>query len=50
MINQRNDSWPNSSMVVTGQATCPAPKQGGKCGDCRQCWDPAVKIVSYGKH
>ena len=50
MIGQRNDSWPNSSMVVTGDATCPAPKQGGKCGSCRQCWDPEVKVVSYGKH
>ena len=50
MINQRNDSWPNSSMVVETGATCPAPSQGGKCGDCRQCWDPAVKVVSYGKH
>ena len=50
MIGQRNDSWPNSSMVVTNYATCPAPKQGGKCGSCRQCWDPAVKVVSYGKH
>ena len=50
MIDQRNDSWPNSSMVVTGDATCPAPQQGGKCGDCRQCWDSTVKVVSYGKH
>ncbi len=50
MIGQRNDSWPNSSMVVTEGASCPAPDQGGKCGDCRQCWDPAVKVVSYGKH
>tara|TARA_B100000424_G_scaffold112882_1_gene84957 strand:- start:223 stop:816 length:594 start_codon:yes stop_codon:yes gene_type:complete len=50
MIGQRNESWPNSSMVVTENATCPAPKQGGKCGSCRQCWDPEVKIVSYGKH
>ena len=50
MIGQRNDSWPNSSMVVTEGATCPAPQQGGKCGSCRQCWDPAVKVVSYGKH
>jgi hypothetical protein len=31
-------------------ATCPAPSQGGKCGDCRACWDPKVKVVSYGKH
>ena len=50
MIGQRNDTWPNSSMVVEKDATCPAPKQGGKCGDCRACWDPAVKVVSYGKH
>ena len=50
MIGQRNESWPNSSMVVTENATCPAPEQGGKCGSCRQCWDPEVKIVSYGKH
>ena len=50
MIGQRNDSWPNSSMVVETGATCPAPEQGGKCGSCRQCWDPSVKVVSYGKH
>ena len=50
MIGQRNDTWPNSSMVVEKDATCPAPSQGGKCGSCRQCWDPAVKVVSYGKH
>ena len=50
MIGQRNDSWPNSSMVVLKDASCPAPSQGGKCGDCRQCWDPAVQVVSYGKH
>ena len=50
MVGQRNDSWPNSSMVVETGATCPAPDQGGKCGSCRQCWDPDVKVVSYGKH
>ena len=50
MIGQENSSWPNSSMVVTEGASCPAPSQGGKCGDCRACWDPLVKVVSYGKH
>ena len=50
LYGQENTTWPNSSMVVLKDATCPAPKQGGKCGDCRQCWDPAVKVVSYGKH
>ena len=50
MIGQRNESWPNSSMVVLKDATCPAPLQGNSCGDCRACWDPSVKVVSYGKH
>jgi len=52
MINQRApESWPNSSMVIDkGYHTCPAPSQGGQCGDCRQCWDPKIKVVSYGKH
>ena len=52
MVNQRApESWPNSSMVVDkGFHTCPAPAQGGKCLDCRQCWDPKIKVVSYGKH
>ncbi len=52
------DSWPNSSSVISKDqkwfgatsVLCPAPKQDGKCGDCRQCWDPAVQVVSYGKH
>ena len=50
MMDQRNDTWPNSSMVVKTGATCPAPNQGGKCGSCRQCWDSDIKVVSYGKH
>ena len=50
MVGQRNDSWPNSSMVVETGATCPAPAQGGKCGSCRLCWDSSIKVVSYGKH
>jgi len=50
MIGQRNDSWPNSSMVVETGASCPAPNQGGQCKDCRMCWNPEIKVVSYGKH
>ena len=50
MIGQKNDSWPNSSMVVLKDASCPAPAQGNSCGDCRACWDSSVKVVSYGKH
>ena len=29
---------------------CPASKQDGKCGECRACWNPEVKNVSYPKH
>ena len=43
-------SWPNSSEVVTEGATCPAPQQGNSCGDCRNCWNPEIKTIKYGKH
>ena len=43
-------SWPNSSEVVTEGATCPAPKQSNSCGDCRNCWNPEIKTIKYGKH
>ena len=44
------DTWPNTSTVVTSGPTCPAPLQDNECKDCRSCWDPAIKNVSYGKH
>ena len=48
-------AWPTTSRVHTikaakGARTCPAPKQEGKCGDCRACWNPKVKSVSYQLH
>ncbi len=43
--------WPWTSTVTSGHdASCPAPKQGNKCGDCRACWNRSVPSVSYGKH
>ena len=42
--------WPWTSTVTTGDASCPAPKQGNKCGSCRACWNRSVPTVSYGKH
>ena len=51
MVNQRApESWPNSSEVVDSGATCPAAQQDNECRDCRQCWDPMVKTIKYGKH
>ena len=43
-------SWPHTSTVVTSGRTCPAPDQGGQCGDCRQCWSNDVNNIAYGKH
>ena len=42
--------YPNTSTVVSEGATCPAPQQDNKCGDCRACWNKEVKNVSYHKH
>ena len=59
MVDQRAPaSWPNSSSVVTKDqpwfgatsVMCPAPKQNNECKDCRQCWNPEIKTISYGKH
>jgi hypothetical protein len=40
------------STVVTdkSKASCPAHRQGGKCGSCRNCWDPGIYNVSYPRH
>ena len=46
----------NSSVVhkhkapQAGAHVCPAPAQGGKCGDCRACWNRDVAVVSYHAH
>ncbi len=42
--------YPHTSTVVTTDATCPAPHQGGRCQDCRACWDHKIRNVSYGIH
>ena len=46
--------WPTTSGVHNAKRakgrTCPAPTQDGKCGDCRACWNPKVKHVSYHLH
>lgn len=40
----------NTSTVSSTKGTCPAPQQGGKCADCRACWDKTVTNVAYTKH
>jgi hypothetical protein len=29
---------------------CEAYTRGGKCGDCRKCWNKRYKVISYPKH
>lgn len=44
-------SFQNTSTVVTnGTESCPAHKQDNQCKDCRACWDPKVKNISYRAH
>jgi len=47
---QTKGPWPTSSVDSGVGHGCPAPKQGGKCGSCRACWDPKVSNVDYHKH
>lgn len=43
-------TWANTSTVVTSGASCPAPGQGGKCQDCRNCWNKEISNIAYGQH
>ena len=46
----RSTAWTHTSSVVTKGASCPAPRQGGKCKECRACWTKSISNISYGKH
>jgi hypothetical protein len=37
-------------VLPEGVHVCPAPSQGGFCGDCRACWDPSTDVVMYKLH
>ena len=51
MVNQpAAGGWANTSTVVTAGATCPSAQQDNECKNCRNCWDPKIKNISYGKH
>ena len=49
-FNNTSTVHTSESNVPLGTHICPAPKQSGKCGDCRACWNREVKNVSYHKH
>lgn len=49
---------PNSSVIFdaerqdppAGAFVCPAYSQGGKCRDCRACWDKSIPVIAYPQH
>jgi hypothetical protein len=50
-----SQGWQNTSTVASNDDnvqgwSCPAPLQGGKCADCRACWDRSVANVTYHQH
>lgn len=44
------DTGAMEASEARGASRCPAPTQGNNCGDCRNCWDPEVRIVTYFAH
>ena len=48
-IHDHSSTVPTPGVTPIGSA-CNAGKQGGRCLDCRACWDPNIKNISYEKH
>lgn len=41
---------PESQPVPSGAIACEAYTRGGKCADCRACWDSDVPVIAYPQH
>ena len=41
---------PDATSVPSGVTLCPAYTQGGKCLDCRACYDKSVAVIGYPAH
>ena len=44
IFNQETQDAPAGAVI------CPAYKNAGKCGDCRQCWDKSIPVIAYPQH
>ena len=48
---KHKDEWPDLVQKNNRfQFHCPAPLQDHKCGECRACWDPAIRHIDYLEH
>lgn len=41
---------PDATSAPAGVTVCQAPEQGGKCLDCRACYDKSVPVIGYVAH
>ena len=41
---------PSADTAPDGVSVCPAYSQGGKCLDCRACYDKSVAVIGYPAH
>ena len=41
---------PSADQAPAGVQVCPAYSQGGKCLDCRACYDKSVAVIGYPAH
>ena len=48
-IHEHSSTVHTPGVAPIGSA-CNASHQGGRCLDCRACWDPNIKNISYEKH
>jgi hypothetical protein len=42
--------FPADGEVPAGTVMCTAYQNGGKCGNCRACYDKNIKVISYPSH
>jgi hypothetical protein len=40
----------HSKLKTNKTGNCPAYTQGGKCMDCRACWDRKIPVITYPLH
>lgn len=54
MIDGAPPKFPHTSTVHDKKPPqgyrCTAPDNGGHCADCRACWNPEIKNISYHRH
>lgn len=53
MVDEKTSGECTSTVHKEGKPmgrACKAPSQDGKCLDCRDCWNPRIKNISYAYH